>query len=133
MDFLGVRKNRTKARPLLTRESPSYPRRAARRGGHQIHVAAAARFALVAEPPPGPKSSRAHAKPRDRAGTPPKRRAGARDAVAVQVLATNDAEGQQVARVARVSRSHYFEADGALLALLQRLPPPLPRLFFFAR
>ena len=49
MDFLGVRKNRTKARPLLTRESPSYPRRAARRGGHQIHVAAAARFALVAE------------------------------------------------------------------------------------
>ena len=98
--------------------------RARRRAGVPQAAPAAAR------PPPGPKSSRAHAKPRDRAGTPPKRRAGARDAVAVQVLATNDAEGQQVARVARVSRSHYFEADGALLALLQRLPPPLPRLFF---
>ena len=99
--------------------------RARRRAGVPQAAPAAAR------PPPGPKSSRAHAKPRDRAGTPPKRRAGARDAVAVQVLATNDAEGQQVARVARVSRSHYFEADEALLALLQRLPPPLPRLFFF--
>ena len=35
--------------PQKSRESPSSPRRAARRGGHQIQVAAAAPFALAAE------------------------------------------------------------------------------------